>query len=169
MLQDIGDNRLRIGDEAPQLDLPGIDGNSYTLDSFRDAKLLAVIFTCNHCPLAQAYEERLIAVQSDYADRGVRLVAINSNDERGFPEDSFENMVERARLRGFNFPYLRDADQGVAAAYGAQCTPEVFVFDRERLLRYHGRIDDNWQFPEQVRQRDLRDALDALLASEHVA
>ena len=119
-------------------------------------------------PYAQAYEQRLIDIQSDYAEHGVRLVAINSNDDHGYPEDGFDRMVARAKQRGFNFPYLRDAGQEVASVYGAQCTPEIFAFDRERLLRYHGRIDDNWREPEKVRRRDLRDALDAMLNGHHV-
>lgn len=163
MLQNTENNKLHIGVGAPDFKLPGVDGADYSLADFADAEVLVVVFTCNHCPYAQAYEGRLIDIQSDYAGRGVRLVAINSNDERGYPEDSFDNMVVRAKKRGFNFPYLRDTHQSVADAYGAQCTPEIFAFDRERLLRYHGRIDDNWREPENVRRRDLREAIEAML------
>ncbi len=169
MNQELDENKLRIGDGAPDFRLPGVDGSTYSLESFTDAEILVVMFTCNHCPYVQAYEDRLIAIQRDYADRDVRLVAINSNDERGYPEDGFEHMVERARKIGFNFPYLRDESQEAAGAYGAQCTPEIFVFDKERTLRYHGRVDDNWRSPEDARQHDLRDALDALLGGKPVA
>ena len=169
MYQEINDNKLRIGDEAPDFRLPGVDGHTFSLDSFAGAEILVVMFTCNHCPYVQAYEDRLIAIQRDYADRAVRLVAINSNDAQGYPEDGFEQMVERAREIGFNFPYLRDESQEAAGAFGAQCTPEIFVFDKQRLLHYHGRVDDNWKYPEAARQHDLRDALDALLAGGPVA
>jgi peroxiredoxin len=163
MYQNIEDNNLNIGDVAPDFSLPGVDGRTYSLESFAQADILVVMFTCNHCPYVQAYEDRLIAIQRDYLDKGVRLVAINSNDERGYPEDGFEHMVERSRKKGFNFPYLRDKGQETAQAYGAQCTPELFLFDSERRLRYHGRVDDNWKFPLQVTKNDLRDALDAVL------
>ena len=155
---------MAIGTPAPPFALLGIDGQTYTLDSFSDAKALVVVFTCNHCPYAKASEDRLVATQRDYADRGVRLVAINPNDDRAYPEDSFENMKIRARAKGFNFPYLRDETQEVARAYDAVCTPDNFVFDAERLLRYNGRIDDNWQQPSKVTSHDLRVAIDSVLA-----
>ena len=163
MQQNIDDNKLAIGDTAPDFRLPATDGNTYGLQSFEDAKILIIAFTCNHCPYVQAYEDRMIALQNDYAERGVQLVAINSNEEKGYPEDSFDHMVVRALEKKFNFPYLRDKAQEAASAYGAQCTPEFFVFDRERTLRYHGRFDDNWEHPEAVTQYDMRDTLDTLL------
>ena len=154
---------LRIGDAAPDFSLPGVDGNTHALADFGDATALVVVFSCNHCPYVQAYEDRLIAIQRDYETRKVRLVAINSNDDRTYPEDSFEQMAARSRAQGFNFPYLRDASQAVAHAYGATHTPHLFVFDRARRLRYTGKIDDNWQNPRAVTRRYLRDALDAIL------
>src|SRR2546428_13185671 len=105
----------------------------------------------------------MVAIQRDYRDRGVQFVAINSNDDRNYPEDSFERMGARAKAKGFNFPYLRDATQTVAQAYGATHTPHLFVFDRERRLRYTGKIDDNWQDPSHVSRLFLREALDDLL------
>ncbi len=155
---------LKIGDPAPAFSLPGTDGRAYSLDGLSDKPVLVVIFSCNHCPYVQAYEDRLVAVQRDYAERGVQLIAINSNDDGNYPEDSFEQMVARAQAKGFNFLYLRDASQAVAKAYGATHTPQLFVFDRERTLRYTGKIDDNWQAPHKVARRYLRDALDALLS-----
>jgi peroxiredoxin len=154
---------LALGAAAPPFSLPATDGRTYSLDDFADAKVLVVVFTCNHCPYAIANEERLIAIQRDYADRGVRLVAINANDDRGYPEDSFPKMVERAKERGFNFPYLRDESQAVARAYDAACTPDPFVFDSERKLRYNGRIDDSWKDESKVKRRDLRHAIEAAL------
>src|SRR5262249_34691742 len=118
---------MSVGSKPPPFSLPGVDGKSWSLDSFCDAKVLVVVFTCNHCPYAKANEDRLVAIQRDYANRGVRLVAINPNDDRGYPEDSFENMEIRAKEKGFNFPYLRDATQEVARAYNAVCTPDIFV------------------------------------------
>lgn len=159
--------KLQPGAPASDFSLPGVDGRTYTLASFRDKPVLVVVFSCNHCPYVQAFEDRMIAVQRDYAARGVQLVAINSNDETQFPDDSFPRMVERAKEKGFNFPYLRDESQAVAEAYGAQCTPHVFVFDKERRLRYQGRIEDD-KDPKQAKTRDLRDALDALLAGRAV-
>lgn len=155
---------LKTGDPAPAFSLPGTDGRSHSLEGFADKPVLVVVFSCNHCPYVQAYEDRLVAVQRDYAGRGVQLIAINSNDDVNYPEDSLEQMVTRAEARGFNFPYLRDSSQKVARAYGATHTPQLFVFDRDRTLRYTGKIDDNWQNPQAVTRRYLRDVVDALLA-----
>src|SRR5262245_10647305 len=118
------------GTPAPAFSLPATDGKTYALHSFADAPVLVVVFTCNHCPYAQAVEARLVELQRDYQGRGVRLCAINPNDDRAYPDDSFEHMVERAQQKGFNFPYLRDESQTVARAYDAACTPDIFVFDR---------------------------------------
>jgi len=159
---------MPIGTAAPSFSLPGVDGKTWSLGSFADAELLVVIFTCNHCPYAQASEDRLIAVQRDYEGRGVRLVAINPNDAETYAEDSFDKMKQRAADKGFNFPYLRDESQEVARAYDAACTPDIFVFDRERKLLYNGRIDDNWQEPGKVTRQDLRAVLDAALEGRTV-
>ena len=159
---------LKIGDLAPGFCLPGVDGKDHSLEDFKDKKVIIVMFSCNHCPTVKAYEDRFVELQGDYRDKGVVLVAINPNDDKNYPEDSFENMKIRAREKGFNFPYLRDESQEVARAYGAERTPEVFVFDEKQTLRYHGRIDDNVYEPKQVRQPYLRDALDALLRGRKV-
>jgi peroxiredoxin len=157
---------LQIGDPAPGFALPGVDGRMYKLQDFADKSVVVVIFSCNHCPYVQAYEDRLVALQHDYADRGVQLVAINSNDDVAYPDDSLPNMTARAQAKGFNFPYLRDASQQVAEAYGATHTPQLFVFDSARRLAYTGKIDDNWQNPDAVSRHFLRDTLDALLRNE---
>ena len=159
---------MPLGTSAPAFSLPGVDGETRSLDSFADAELLVVVFTCNHCPYAIACEDRLIAIQNDYRDKGVQLVAINPNDDVKYPTDSFDKMKERAAAKGFPFPYLRDESQEVAHAYDAACTPDIFVFDRDRKLLYNGRIDDNWQQPEQVTRRDLRAVLDAALDGQTV-
>ena len=161
--------RLPIGEKAPDFSLPGVDGKTHSLQNFPDKPVLVVMFTCNHCPYVQAYEDRLIAIQNDYADRDVQLLAINANETRNYPEDDFPHMVERAKKKAYNFPYLRDENQSVAEAYGAHYTPEIFVLDRERRLRYIGRIDDNWQNPKAAKTHDLRNAIEALLSGRAVS
>jgi len=160
---------LSINDLMPALsDLRSTDGKNYSSADFSDGKLLVIVFSCNHCPYVKAYEDRMIALQRDYISKGVQLIAINSNDEYNYPEDRFEKMVERARLKHFNFPYLRDEDQSVAAAFGATHTPQFFVFDTNRKLCYSGKMDDNWEHPGKVKEQYLRDALDALLSGREV-
>jgi peroxiredoxin len=154
---------MPVGTQAPAFSLPGVDGKTRSLDSFGDAEVLVAVFTCNHCPYAKANEDRLIEIQRDYGPRGVQLVAINPNDAVHYPDDSFGKMKERAAEKGFNFPYLCDETQEVARAYDAACTPDIFVFDRDRKLVYNGRIDDNWQMPKHVTRHDLRAVLDAAL------
>jgi peroxiredoxin len=153
---------LTIGTEAPQFDLPGVDGRSHSLDDYADAQVLVLIQSCNHCPYVQAWEGRMIELQREFGDRGVRLVAINSNDAVTHPEDSFDEMKARAERQRFNFDYLYDEPQGIARALGSERTPEVFVFDRDRRLVYHGAIDDS-RDEDAVTQRYLRDALEAVL------
>jgi peroxiredoxin len=161
--------KLEIGQRAPDFSLPGVDGKDYTLNSFKDKKVVVVLFTCNHCPYAQAYEDRLVAIQRDFAAKGVQFVAINPNDSAGYPEDGFDNMVRRAKKKEFNFPYLRDESQRTARSYGAEYTPEVFVLNSNYEVRYIGRVDDNWQHPDKTRTHDLRDAIEAVLAHKKVA
>ena len=159
---------LAIGEKAPEFDdLLGTDGKRYSISSFKDKPVLAVIFSCNHCPYAVAYEDRIIAIQRDYAGKGVQFVVVNSNDDKSYPEDSYPEMIKRAKEKGFNFPYVRDADQTVAEEYGAVCTPHVFAFDKDRVLRYRGRIDDNREAAK-AKTRDFRDALDDMLAGRKV-
>src|SRR5688500_391642 len=144
---------LEIGAAAPDFNLPGVDGKNHSLKDFAAAKVLVVLFTCNHCPTAQAYEERVMKMHADYKDKGVALVAISPNDplavrldELGYTDvgDSLEDMQVRAKDRGFQFPYLYDGEtQKASRAYGALATPHVFIFDRDRKLRYQGRIDDS--------------------------
>jgi thiol-disulfide isomerase/thioredoxin len=168
---------LEIGAKAPDFNFPGVDGRSYSLKSFASAKILVVVFTCNHCPTAQAYDERLKRLVSDYKGKGVAVVAINPNDENsvrldelGYTDlsDSFAEMKIRAKQQNFNFPYLYEGDKtGIARKYGPTATPHAFVFDQERMLRYAGRIDDA-ERANLAKTRDLRDALDALLEGKDV-
>jgi peroxiredoxin len=157
---------LALNDPAPDFRLKGIDGAEHALADYGEAPVLVVVWSCNHCPYVQAYEDRLIAFTRDHAERGVRLVAINSNSAVSHPEDSFERMVERASAKGFNFDCLRDETQEIARAYGAQRTPEVFVFDADRRLRYQGGIDDSWDNPRAVSRSSMRDAVEALLSGQ---
>jgi peroxiredoxin len=156
---------IALATDAPTFDLPGVDGNRHSLDDYADTPALAVVWSCNHCPYVQAWEGRMVELQQDFGDRGFRLVAISSNDADSYPEDSFDAMKERAAAQGFNFDYLYDEDQSVLNAYGAERTPEVFLFDRDRRLVYHGAIDDS-RDEDEVTQRYLRDAIEAVLAGD---
>ncbi|MGQ9644549.1 MAG: thioredoxin family protein [Ignavibacterium sp.] len=162
-------DKLKIGSKAPDFHLPCVDNKLYSLHSFDDKKILIVIFSCNHCPYVQAYEQRIISIQKDFAEKGVQIVAINSNEDKDYPEDSFEEMIKRSNEKHFNFPYLRDETQEVAKAYGATHTPEIFLFDNERKLRYHGKIDDNWKEPEKVKYQYLRNAIEEVLKGKEVS
>jgi peroxiredoxin len=168
---------LPIGSRAPDFCLPGVDGQTHCLKDYASAKVLVVVFTCNHCPTAQLYETRIKQLAADYRDKGVALVAIEPNnpnavrlDEMGYTDvgDSFEDMKTRAAYRHFNFPYLYDGEtQSVARAYGPSATPHLFIFDAERKLRYTGRVDNNPREPL-LTSRDARNAMDALLAGRPV-
>jgi peroxiredoxin len=169
---------LPLGSSAPDFHLPGVDGRNYSLQDFAAAKLLVVLFTCNHCPTAQYYEERIKQLVRDYQEKGVAFVAILPNDpksvrldELGYTDlsDTFAEMKIRAQHRQFNFPYLYDGDtESVSRAYGPVATPHIFIFDSQRKLRYAGRIDDS-EREQFVKSRDARNALDALLAGQEPA
>ena len=157
---------LEIGQKAPDFNLPGADGKDYSLASFKDAKYLVVVFSCNHCPYVVGSEDRIIRFAKDYAPKGVKMVAINSNETVEHPGDSFENMVTRIKEKKYPFPYLRDESQEIALAYGALRTPHFYVFDGERKLRYTGRMDDNPKMEALAKTHELRDAMDAILAGK---
>jgi peroxiredoxin len=169
---------LSIGSKAPDFKLPGTDGKTYSLTSFAKAKILVIVFTCNHCPTAQAYEDRIIQLEKDYKDKGIQVVAISPNDpsairldEMGYTDmgDSFEEMKRRSKQKKFNFPYLYDGKtQAVAKAYGPIATPHAFVFDAQRKLRFQGRIDDVEKPSKTPVNFDTRNAIDALLAGKEV-
>lgn len=170
---------LAIGSMAPDFKLPGVDGKTYTLASFKNAHVLVIVFTCNHCPTAQAYEDRIIQLAKDYTSKNVALVAIMPNDPRsvrldelGYTDmgDSFEEMKIRAKQKHFNFPYLYDGNtQAIAKAYGPVATPHVFIFDKARKLRYQGRIDNVEKPTKTPTELNTRDAIDALLQNKPVA
>lgn len=158
-----------MGSDIIDFSLPATDGKTYSPSDFADAKAMVIIFMCNHCPYVKAIINRLIALQSDYAEKGVQIIGINANDAEGYPEDDFDHMKQWAQEAGINFTYLRNETQEVARAYQAQCTPDIYVFNQERKLAYHGRLDDNWQDESAVEKHDLRGALDALLAEKPIA
>jgi peroxiredoxin len=157
---------VALGSTCPPFELPATDGARYSLESFAQAKLLVLIVSCNHCPYVVAYEERIVALAREWEQKGVRFILINCNDTSRYPDDDMAHMKERAKERGFFFPYLRDDSQNVVRALGARFTPEAFVFDGARTLRYHGRIDDNHRDAHAATSRDLRNAIDALLAGK---
>lgn len=168
---------LTIGSHAPDFDLPGIDGKMHKLADYSSAKVLVIVFTCNHCPTAQLYEDRIKQLTADYEDKGVAVVAIEPNDPKAIRideldsadmSDSLEEMKIRAAYRHFNYPYLYDgATQSVANAYGPKATPHVFIFDAQRILRYEGRVDNSYR-KELVKSQDARNAIEALLAGKPV-
>ncbi|MEE9138634.1 MAG: thioredoxin family protein [candidate division NC10 bacterium] len=160
---------LPIGAKAPDFSLPNIDGKIISLKDFADAPTLLVMFICNHCPYVQHLREHLAQLVKEYQAEGVAVVGINSNDVERYPDDAPDKMAEVAKRYGFTFPYLLDESQEVAKAYRAACTPDFFLFDKERKLIYRGQYDDsrpNNNIP--VTGKDLRTALDAALADRPV-
>lgn len=155
---------LQPGDRAIPFTLMGVDEKLYSLVNYANKAAIVVIFSCNHCPYVRAWEDRMIAIQAEYAKKDVQLLVINVNDAVKYPDDSFEKMQEHASEKEFPFPYLHNEDQDIARAYGAERTPEVFLFDSNSMLRYHGAIDDNYEDASAVTRHYLRDALDAVLA-----
>jgi peroxiredoxin len=168
---------LKVGAQAPDFNLPGIDGKTHSLKDYSSSKVLVVIFNCDHCPIASMYEKRIKQLVTDYGDRSVAIVVIMGNDpqaihlsEKGHTDlgDTLPEMKLRAAYRHFNYPYLYDGDtQAVALKYGPTATPHAFVFDQQRILRYEGRIDSNAR-EELAVKHEVRDAVDALLAGQPV-
>lgn len=168
---------LAIGSHAPDFDLPGIDGKMHKLADYSSAKVLVLVFTCNHCPIAQLYEDRLKQLTSEYENKSVALVAIQPNDPKAIRIDELDSadmsdglaeMKIRAAYRHFNYPYLYDgATQSVANAYGPKATPHVFIFDTQRILRYEGRVDNSYR-KELVKSREAQNAIEALLADKPI-
>lgn len=155
--------KLKIGDAAPDWSgIIGVDDKEHGLSEYKKAKAIVLVFTCNHCPVAVAYEDRLIALQKDYQKKGVQVVAVNVNN---IPADRLDKMKERAKEKEFNFPYIYDSSQKMGHDYGATVTPHVFLLDKDRKVAYMGAVDDN-NNPKKAEAHYLRDALDALLAGK---
>lgn len=162
----------KIGDAATDFKLKNVDNKMVSLSDFKDAKGYIVIFTCNHCPYAKAYEGRVIALNNKYASKGYPVIAINPNDPELLPEDSFEGMQQRAKDKGFTFPYLLDDGQKVYPQYGATRTPHVYVLNKENgknIVRYIGAIDDNYSDVNDVSNKYVEAAVDALLSNKPIA
>ncbi len=157
-----------IGQKAPTFSsLPAVDGKKYSLSDFENKDFIVLIFMANRCPTARVYTDRLKSIQNDYTQKSTQLIGINSDNQYFFAPESLAKMIEVAEERNLNFPYLKDEDQSVAKKYGALVTLHAFVLDRERKLRYRGRIDDS-RDPAKVTSNDLRDALDALISGKEV-
>jgi len=154
------------GSPAPAFKLKSVDGNTYSLDDFKDKKALLVMFLCAHCPYVVAVEDRIIQLRKDYEGKSVQLVGICANDPTDYPDDKPENLKKRSEQKGYGFPYLVDETQEIARAYGAVCTPEFYLYGPDHKLAYHGRLDDNWKEPQNVKRRELREALDLLLSGK---
>ncbi|MBF0493216.1 MAG: thioredoxin family protein [Deltaproteobacteria bacterium] len=156
---------LNLASPLPAFHLKdAVSGQNFDLNSFSDKKVLVILFICAHCPYVQAVEDRLVELRKDYEGRGVQLIGICSNDASAYPDDSPENLRTRALDYNYGFPYLIDETQEIAKNFGAVCTPDIFVYGRDRKLAYHGRIDDNWKDATQAKRHELREALDDLLS-----
>ncbi len=167
---------LGLGTEIPPFDLPCANPNvdsvgrpSRSPADYASKEVMVVVFNCNHCPFAVHVEDELIRIANDYSSKGVQLVIISSNDVVRYPQDGFDAMAERAHQKKYPFPYLYDESQDVARAFDAQCTPDAYVFDSVRLLRYRGRIDETRPGGEAAHGRDIRSAIQAILDGEDVS
>lgn len=161
-------NFLNLGSGIIDFSLKGVDSNIHSPADYNNKDVLVIMFICNHCPYVKAVTDRLVALQGKFAERGVQFVAINSNDPESYPEDSFDNMKEFAAENSFNFPYLIDETQEIARKYDAKCTPDIFVYDKSRILKYRGRIDDNWKEEDKVTSNELSDAIELLLQGKEI-
>ncbi len=159
----VNSSAAQLGSPSPDFSLPGTDGKTYTLASFKSSKVLVVMFICNHCPYVQAVEDRLIALAKSFDPKNAQFVAISSNDATRYPDDSFEAMKAKSIEKGYPFPYLYDESQKVAKAYDAVCTPDLYVFDESRALTYRGRLDDSWKDPSKVEHQELKAAIESAL------
>jgi len=160
---------LKRDSPAPAFSLPGVDGKTYSLADFKGKKVLLLIFMCNHCPYVVPKMDYFVELQRKYKDKGLQIVGINANDADNYPEDSFGKMKEYAERYGFNFPYLFDETQEVARAYGAECTPDPFLFDADMKLRYHGRFDDAHGKPHsEGKTSEMEDSIKQLLEGKEI-
>ncbi len=159
---------LTIGDPVPEFELPDTDGTTWSVPDSEAESATVVLFTCNHCPYALAWQDRIAQTARDYAERGVRFLAINSNDSERYPRDSYEAMKKRVAAEDWPMPYLHDATQEVARAYAAEKTPHLFVLDADHRLCYAGAADADYDDPA-LRAQWLRDALDAVLSGDEPA
>lgn len=157
-----------LGSSCPEFNLKSVDGRNFTLGDFQSQSALVIMFICNHCPYVQAIEDRLIALAGSYDAKKVGFIGICSNDPTDHPSDSPAELLKRWKEKQYGFPYLIDTDQSVARAFGAVCTPDLYVYDSDRQLRYRGRLDDSWKNPAHVQKQELRDAVDSLVGGRSV-
>lgn len=160
-----------VGDEAADFKLKNIDGKMVSLSDFKKAKGFIVVFTCNHCPYAKKYEDRIVALDKKYKSQGYPVIAINPNDPNVQPEDDYQQMITRAKEKGFTFPYLVDEGQKIYPQYGATKTPHVFVLQKENgknIVKYIGAVDNNYEDPNDVSERYVEDAVDALVKNQAI-
>ena len=168
----LADEGYKVGDTATDFKLKNIDGKTISLADYKTAKGFLVIFTCNSCPYAVAYEDRIIALDAKYKSKGVPVIAINPNNPKAQPKDSFEEMKVRAKDKGFTFPYLLDDGQKIYPQYGASRTPHVFLLEKTpkgNIVKYIGAIDDNYQDASQVENKYVENAVDAMLSGNEIA
>jgi len=158
----------QMGSALPDFSLPSVDGKIFSRQDFAPAQILVFLFICNHCPYVQAIEDRIIRLAREFIPQGVAFVGICSNDAQEYPEDSPAELLRRWRDKDYGFPYLIDESQQVAKAFGAVCTPDIFVFDQTRRLSYRGRLDDSWKNEKLVKRHELQEALQALLAGNSI-
>jgi peroxiredoxin len=149
--------------------LKGIDEKIYTLSEFSGKKILVIIFMCNHCPYVKAVIGRFIKLQTKYGNKGVQLIGISPNDVTAYPEDSFGNMKLFAKNYSMNYPYLFDESQETAKKYEAVCTPDIYVYDEKKILKYRGRLDDSWKDESQVKSKDLEAAIELILDEKEIS
>ena len=157
-----------LGTDIIDFSLKGTDGKIYSPENFKDKDILVIIFQCNHCPYVKAVMDRFVTFQKEYSGRKVQLIGINPNDTISYPEDSFENMILFSEKYKLNFPYLIDETQETARKYDAVCTPDIYVYDKERKLRYRGRLDDSWKDESKITSRDLERAVELLLEGKEI-
>ena len=157
-----------LGTPIHDFSLEGVDSKTHSLRNYSEKEIIVIIFMCNHCPYVKAVLQRIIELQNEFIDRGVQFIGINPNDATRYPDDSLENMKVIAKENNFSFPYLIDPSQEVAKSYDAVCTPDLYVYAKNRKLVYRGRIDDNWEDSEKVTQQDLKLALENILSGEVV-
>ncbi len=164
----LSSNSGNLGSSVIDFNLRGTDGKHYSIGSFQSPRVLVIIFMCNHCPYVKAVIDRFVRLQAKYINEGIQFIGINPNDSEYYPEDSFENMINFVKERKINFPYLADVTQKTARAYDAVCTPDIYVYDSNRILKYRGRLDDNWKEEDKVTRHDLNDAIKSLLNGEEI-
>lgn len=164
----IGTNGLNVGDKAKDFELKSVSGEMVSLSDYEDAKGYIVVFTCNTCPVSQAYEDRIIALHEKYASKGYPVVAINPNDSKVKPGDSYEHMVERAKEKGFPFDYVLDETQEITRFYGATATPHVFLLDKDLTVKYIGAIDNNRKDASAATEKYVESAVESLMEGKEI-